>query len=282
MTHTHSPARRGFTLIELLVVIAIIALLVSILMPSLAKARELVKKSACMMNQRSVGLQLNLYLSANDGLFHGPLTRGGALDSPNYVTKLLDFMYGNDQPYKLWGDAINADAAGSPGGGTFAEGAAWYETYKKYAGVFFCPTAPMTGPLHVSGSWMGSGAVEGDCTSYMASTNTWGYKAMKVPGDPDPSPYTYSWICRLGNQPRPASSVLFGEAYYHLWPVLDGDSQLANNFYKSAGGWVLQTVYDHGQMNLNYLYADGHVGTSVLPPYSLYGNGYRDFIEGGP
>ena len=233
MTHT-STARRGFTLIELLVVIAIIALLVSILMPSLAKARELAKKSACMMNQRSVGQQIHLYLSSNDGLFHGPLTRGGDFGSPNFVNKLLDFMY-SDQPYKLWGDVINAAAAGSPGGGTFDAGVAWYENYKRFAGLFFCPTSPMTGPLHVSGSWMGPGAVEGDCTSYMASTNTWGYKATLPPGDE----YTYSWTCKLGSQPRPSSSVWLGEAYYHLWPVLDGDAQLANAM-TGMGGFMQQ------------------------------------------
>ncbi len=52
---------KGFTLIELLVVIAIIALLVSILMPSLSKARELAKRAVCQTNQKGIGTAMALY-----------------------------------------------------------------------------------------------------------------------------------------------------------------------------------------------------------------------------
>ena len=51
----------GFTLIELLVVIAIIALLVSILIPSLRQARELARRVACAANLRSIHQALVLY-----------------------------------------------------------------------------------------------------------------------------------------------------------------------------------------------------------------------------
>jgi len=64
---------KAFTLIELLVVVAIIALLISILLPSLARAREIAKRTVCSSNLRGIGQAMKTY--ANDNADWYPMVR---------------------------------------------------------------------------------------------------------------------------------------------------------------------------------------------------------------
>jgi len=69
----HTLRRKGFTLVELLVVIGIIALLISILLPSLNRARETANRVKCGSNMRQIGQAILLYANENKGNY--PRTR---------------------------------------------------------------------------------------------------------------------------------------------------------------------------------------------------------------
>jgi prepilin-type N-terminal cleavage/methylation domain-containing protein/prepilin-type processing-associated H-X9-DG protein len=82
-----SGCRKGFTLVELLVVIGIIALLISILIPALTKAKTVAQRAACLSNLRQLSYATLMYINANRGVF------------PPHKQTLAD-------PTSFWGDCI--------------------------------------------------------------------------------------------------------------------------------------------------------------------------------
>lgn len=96
--------KKGFTLVELLVVIAIIALLMSILMPALARVRKQAKVVMCQTNLKQWGACFSVYTNTNDGCFMEGFI-GGSPDPQNdyklYWMEALRSCYGDEGDMRL-------------------------------------------------------------------------------------------------------------------------------------------------------------------------------------
>jgi len=146
--------RVGFTLIELLVVVSIIALLVSILLPALNKAREQSRRSVCAVNQRQIITSVFMYAQSYENVL--PLAITSAKEA-------LSTLIVN--PYPIGGITAQQWSSLSSGlGYRSGLGQLLYAEIIDNIDVLYCPSSPLGYKGNSSWSsyyWRFCGGVDG-------------------------------------------------------------------------------------------------------------------------
>jgi prepilin-type N-terminal cleavage/methylation domain-containing protein len=163
---------RAFTLVELLVVIGIIAVLISILLPAMGKAREAANRTNCLSNLHSISQMLNMYSVTYKGKvplgFSGGFTANTGAEQNNYYLSRKSSA------------AVPPDIVRYVGLGLLFPARLIKEGEGK---VFFCPS--FTDTFHQfdvpTNPWPPS---EGTCRSAYSCRSS---QFCKAPVDPDPT-----------------------------------------------------------------------------------------------
>lgn len=168
--HFTSSSRRAFTLVELLVVIGIIALLISMLLPALKRAREHAQSVACLSNLRQVVLAIQTYATDHHGLMlcrddtsgsnwlWGPVLTGGYLQSTAAKWPGSDPM--KSTYFGLDNRALICPTF-PPGDGLFAEAGVQVQSWGAWAGTasygLRYARSPYTASAGNISNWWGNG-----------------------------------------------------------------------------------------------------------------------------
>jgi prepilin-type N-terminal cleavage/methylation domain-containing protein len=140
----HKKAHRGFTLIELLVVISIIALLIAILLPSLAKAKEQANRAVCAANIHGLIQSMVTYANSNENVFPctpGPRSNNQYINTPTAPSGYIVTQSAGSVVSDWFGsgNSPTIDDLGSP------TACMWLMVLMNYATPksFICPSDPI-------------------------------------------------------------------------------------------------------------------------------------------
>lgn len=229
----HAPSHRGtraFTLIELLVVISIIALLIALLLPALAQAKEASRTVQCLSNERQIGTAFSGYAAD-----HGTLPYIRYLPGSGYGTnqqaRLAPYLSGSSEAV-VPNSTITTDSTG----GTHANAP------DKVLKVFQCP--------ELVGRWNTPTlkfACYGVAANLCPRSDTNGNELQPMVA-----------LARL-----PLDQALYFENFgYGMW----SRTHTIWEYYATANTKYKVSADDfHGTMGLNFLYTDMHAQTHTNP-----------------
>jgi prepilin-type processing-associated H-X9-DG protein len=224
----------AFTLVELLVVIGIIALLISILLPSLNKARETANRVKCAANLRSIGQTMLLYENDNHGLYPRTYWNG--------ASATIDQNSANVSAY------INAVGVGTPFVSQVVNNVPTslfllLSQEDVTSGIFVCPSSNATPDTYGGGQ-----ATALNRTSFTGIQNNLSYSYA--------CPFAVSAVVAAGFKMNATIDPTFAVAS----DINPGTTPATDNVALFTGGANgAQNSNNHNKAGQNVLYADGHV-----------------------
>ncbi len=282
MTFKRLDGKRGqaFTLIELLVVIAIIALLLSILMPSLQKVKEQAKAIICKNNQRQIVIGVTSYAVDNNDRLLPNTSRLGTSSPPTttgwHLPQELNFHYTNAH-----------GPVGNPGDANYHYVGKYMQNYLPDVKIYNCGLSPINpespwppqgggagGPVDTYAKLYLSGEFAPLHCTYMPFWNYQGYnnaESANAFGHNVIAPKKLSSSTKLLLQDslffKTDDSILFPGDGTNTWfsshRTKESTRVSGFPFYNTppVSSGMPSTGDDVPEMKMNAVYTDGHVET---------------------
>jgi prepilin-type N-terminal cleavage/methylation domain-containing protein len=221
----------GFTLIELLVVVAIIAILASLLLPALAKAKAKAHKSLCVSNSKQWGMAVNMYAGDFDNSF--PDNRDGVGFS--WMTPSMSNFWNN---YLIRNQRTTAKSERPRNDVLFCPTDVWHRVAER--GMISSDSgAQLMGYFYLPGRRAG----DPDVTSYAQGTSEWFFR-KKLNGPYASAPILIDRLQALG----PKTTNIYDARL--RWTTDYEGKKVLTAVHRKAGG-----APEGG----NFAFEDGHV-----------------------